>query len=43
MDKFSAAIVGLGYWGPNILRNVMEMEGLDDIYCCDINICTQVR
>lgn len=37
MDKFSVAIVGLGYWGPNILRNVLEVDGLGDIYCCDID------
>jgi predicted dehydrogenase len=37
VGKFSVAIVGLGYWGPNILRNVMEVEGLGDIYCCDID------
>jgi len=37
MSKFSVAIVGLGYWGPNILRNVIEINGFKDIYCCDID------
>ena len=37
MDKFSAAVVGLGYWGPNILRNMMEVDEFKDIYCCDID------
>lgn len=35
MNKFSAAVVGLGYWGPNILRNVIEVDEFKDIYCCD--------
>jgi predicted dehydrogenase len=35
VNKFSAAVVGLGYWGPNILRNVIEVDEFKDIYCCD--------
>lgn len=37
MKKFSAAVVGLGYWGPNILRNILEVDEFKDVYCCDIN------
>jgi predicted dehydrogenase len=37
MEGYSAAIVGLGYWGPNILRNVVEIDNLKDIYCCDLD------
>jgi predicted dehydrogenase len=37
VDKFSAAVVGLGYWGPNILRNMVEVDEFKDIYCCDVN------
>ncbi|MCJ7473208.1 MAG: Gfo/Idh/MocA family oxidoreductase [Actinobacteria bacterium] len=37
MKKFSAAVVGLGYWGPNILRNVIEIDEFKDVYCCDLD------
>jgi len=37
VKKFSAAVVGLGYWGPNILRNVIEIDEFKDVYCCDID------
>ncbi|MCJ7471867.1 MAG: Gfo/Idh/MocA family oxidoreductase [Actinobacteria bacterium] len=37
MAGFSAAVVGLGYWGPNILRNVIEIDGFDSVYGCDFN------
>ena len=38
MKKHSTAVVGLGYWGPNILRNVIEIDDIKDIYCCDIDL-----
>ena len=28
-------VVGLGYWGPNILRNMSEIEGIDVSVACD--------
>jgi len=28
-------IVGLGYWGPNLVRNFMGCEGIDGVVCCD--------
>jgi len=37
VEKFSAAVIGLGYWGPNILRNVVELDEFKGIYCCDID------
>jgi predicted dehydrogenase len=37
VNKFSVAVVGLGYWGPNILRNVLEVDEFKDVYCCDID------
>ena len=37
MEKFSAAVIGLGYWGPNILRNVVELDEFKDVYCYDID------
>lgn len=31
------AIVGLGYWGPNLLRNFSQVPECKIIYCCDNN------
>src|SRR3990172_10266271 len=30
-------IIGLGYWGPNMVRNFMANENVASIVCCDIN------
>lgn len=30
-----AAIIGYGYWGPNILRNLSEIEGVEVVACAD--------
>lgn len=29
------AIVGLGYWGPNLVRNFSSVKGVDVAYVCD--------
>ena len=31
----SVGVVGLGYWGPNLLRGLMELPGVDVSYICD--------
>lgn len=31
-----AAVVGLGYWGPNLLRNLHEVPGVEVIWACDV-------
>ncbi len=31
------AVVGLGYWGPNLVRNFLATEGVDNVVCCDTN------
>ena len=36
MKNFSAGIIGLGYWGPNVLRNIIDIDNFKDIYCYDI-------
>src|SRR5687768_16363638 len=28
-------IVGLGYWGPNLARNLNAIEGCELAWCCD--------
>ena len=30
------AIVGLGYWGPNLVRNFVSTDGVDGVVCCDV-------
>src|SRR3954453_6829881 len=32
-----AAVVGLGYWGPNLVRNLYELEGVELAAGCDMN------
>ena len=29
-------VVGLGYWGPNVLRNLQELEQAEVSYACDL-------
>jgi len=37
MKDFSAAVIGLGYWGPNVLRNIIDVDVFRDIYCYDLD------
>ena len=30
------AVIGLGYWGPNVLRNFQELEQAEVSYVCDL-------
>ncbi len=34
-DSVGIAVVGLGYWGPNLLRNAWEIDGARVVYACD--------
>jgi predicted dehydrogenase len=29
-------IVGYGYWGPNVLRNFIRLEGINVRWVCDL-------
>jgi predicted dehydrogenase len=31
------AIVGLGYWGPNLVRNFLGLDEVSGVVCCDMN------
>ncbi|HXG37244.1 MAG TPA: Gfo/Idh/MocA family oxidoreductase [Bacteroidota bacterium] len=31
------AVIGYGYWGPNLIRNFQEVGGFGPIVCCDVN------
>jgi len=36
--KIRIGIIGLGYWGPNLLRNFLTIPNAEIIYGCDINM-----
>jgi len=29
-------VVGVGYWGPNVVRNIHELEGAELVWLCDL-------
>lgn len=31
------ALIGYGYWGPNLLRNLFDTKNCAVIYCCDLS------
>jgi len=31
------AVIGLGYWGPNIVRNLLSTPGVEKVYGCDLD------
>jgi len=33
----NVAVIGLGYWGPNLLRNLYESRACDKIIACDLD------
>jgi predicted dehydrogenase len=37
MNKINVAVVGCGYWGPNLLRNFAQIPGCDMKACCDLD------
>ena len=30
------AVVGLGYWGPNLVRNFLSTNDVENVVCCDM-------
>jgi predicted dehydrogenase len=36
-------IVGLGYWGPNLARNLDALEGCELAWCCDADEAARAR
>lgn len=37
MDKFNIAVVGCGYWGPNLIRNFNQISQCHMKVCCDLD------
>jgi predicted dehydrogenase len=35
-DPVRIAVVGLGYWGPNLVRNISEHPGAEALWVCDL-------
>jgi predicted dehydrogenase len=35
-DPLRIAVVGLGYWGPNLVRNIHEVPGVEAAAVCDL-------
>lgn len=42
-DRLQIAVVGLGYWGPNLVRNLFELPQADVTYVCDARPGTFAR
>jgi predicted dehydrogenase len=36
-SKVNVGLVGLGYWGPNLLRALFELEDVEVSYICDLD------
>lgn len=34
----NTALIGYGYWGPNLLRNLFSTSNCNPVYCCDLDI-----
>lgn len=43
MDKLNVAVVGCGYWGPNLIRNFNQLPGCSMNICCDLDNEALVR
>ncbi len=33
----NVAVIGVGYWGPNLVRNFLRQASVDKVYCFDID------
>jgi len=36
MKRYTVAVVGLGYWGPNLVRNFQQSSGFKMKWACDL-------
>jgi predicted dehydrogenase len=30
-------IIGMGYWGPNLVRNLVTQKDVANVFCCDLS------
>lgn len=38
MKKFRGAVIGLGYWGPNVVRNFLKVPNIEIKIVCDLSL-----
>lgn len=31
------AVIGCGYWGPNLIRNFVQSNKVEELICCDLD------
>ena len=36
-QKISVAVIGVGYWGPNLVRNLLDIESVGKVFVFDLN------
>jgi len=41
--KLNVAVVGIGYWGPNLVRNLTSLEGAQVSALCDLDLARAER
>jgi predicted dehydrogenase len=37
MRRLRVAVVGLGYWGPNVARVIMDLDDVELAWLCDLD------
>ena len=42
-ERVGVAVVGLGYWGPNLARNYDALPGVELRWCCDREVTVRER
>ncbi len=35
-ERLTMAVIGLGYWGPNLIRNLHEVPDVGELWACDL-------
>ncbi len=35
--KMKIAVIGCGFWGPNLVRNLSQLNKVDELFCCDLD------
>jgi predicted dehydrogenase len=43
LERVGVAVVGLGYWGPNLARNYDALPGVELRWCCDRDVTVRER
>lgn len=38
MNEINVAVVGCGYWGPNLIRNLNQLSDCQVVKCCDLSM-----